>query len=584
MGYIGRMGEMGRHSGRVGMQSLLLLLFVGGGMLCSQTLRGQSGEEEESSVEVRGQASLTADFYSAESVENSLFESRRPATLVRFLFTPVITAGDFSLPFTLLLSSEQTNVTTPSVPNPSLSQFLQNRANRLTFSPEYKWARLDLGTWTPRYSNMTTGNQALFGAGFDLTPGPLRLAFFYGSAQAAIEPDSATGVTGAFARESMTGRISVGDEEKTEFGLNMVRVKDDTASIAPQSAGGLVPEEGMTLSADVKMKIAEKLTVEGEFAGSAYSRNLRSAEIEDSEIASTFITLRESTRLDYGGRLGVAWNEPLWGASLVGRYLGDGFVPLGYPYAQSDLAEVTLSPRASLLENRLQLNGSLGYRVNNLQNTSAASTNQLIGTISGTGRIGTNLTLSGSYANAGFESILDRDTLKIRTVTESFSFTPMYTLRDANATHAIALSLNLSDFVEENTLTSLASINDMFSLTGTWSVALRKTPLKGTLSTTYTRNNLPLGVLTILSSSLRASLRLMKGDLTPSLRFSYSQNGIGESDPDNRFGVKGGVSWKVMERLTLQTEGSVVRHQYGDLRPGASYTELLLRTGISTQF
>lgn len=568
--------------GRVA-EPIVLLLICGGGLFSAVILSAQSDDEDPGLV-VHGGASLTADFYSKESESALSTNPRRPSTLVRFLCTPVITAGDFSLPFTLLLSSKQADVTTPSAPDPSLSQFLQDRGNRLTLSPEYRWARLDLGTWTPRYSELTTGNQALFGAGFDLTPGPLRLAFFYGSAQVAIEPDSATGTTGAFSRESISGRVSIGDRERSEFGLNMVRVKDDTTSIAPQSRGGLVPEEGTTLSADLHMKIADKMTVEGEVAGSVFSRNLRSDEVEGTEFASALITFRESTRLDYGGRLGLAWNESLWGASLVGRYLGDGFVPLGYPYAQSDLAEVTLSPRASLLENRLQLNGSLGYRVNNLQSTSSATTSQIIGLISGTGRIGTALTISGSYTNAGFESQLDGDTLKIRTVTESFSLSPSLTLRDSSILHTVMLSLNLSDFVEENTLTSLASINDMLSITGTWSAAFRRTPLKGTLSATYTRNNLPLGVLTILSSSLGASLRLMKGDLIPSLRLSWSRNGIGESDPDNRLGVKAGVAWKVFDRLTLQTTGSVVRHQYGDLRPGASYTELLLRTGLSTQF
>ncbi len=562
----------------------IVLLLICGGCLFSAVILSAQTDEEEPALTVHGGASLTADFYTKESESGLSFEPRRPATLLRLLCTPVITAGEFSLPFTLLLSSEQSAVTTPSAPNPSLSQFLQNRGNRLTLSPEYRWARLDLGTWTPRYSTLTTGNQALFGAGFDLTPGPLRLALFYGSAQAAIEPDSATGTSGAFSREAITGRVAIGDREASLFGLNLVRIKDDTTSIAPEGRGDLVPVEGTTLSADLKMKIVEKMTVEGEVAGSVFSRNLRSDEVEGSEFGSVLITFRESTRLDYGGRLALAWNEPLWGASLVGRYLGDGFVPLGYPYAQSDLAEVTLSPRASLLENRLQLNGSLGYRVNNLQSTSSATTSQIIGLISGTGRIGNRLTISGSYTNAGFESRLDDDTLKIRTVTESFSLSPGLTLRDSSVHHAVMLSLNLSDFVEENTLTSLASINDMLSITGTWSAALQRIPLKGTLAITYTRNNLPLGLLTIVSSSLGGSLRLMKGDLTPSLRLSWSQNRIGDADPDNRIGLRAGLVWRALERLTLQTEGSLLRHSYGDLRPGASYTELLIRTGLSTQF
>ena len=559
---------------------VLLLLAV---LTIDTPLYGQT-EEEKAALRLRGQVTLSGDVYSLESTPEEAIRPRRPSSLVRFVFTPTLSYGDLHLPLTLILSSNQTNITTPRAPNQSLIQYLQNPMNRLSFSPEYKWARLDLGTYTPRYSELTTGNQQVFGGGVDLRPGAFRVAAFTGTSQRAIEPDSVNGVVGAYARRTMAGRVALGSERKALFGLNIIRIVDDTTSIAPQSRGGLLPQEGITGSADLSLNVGEKISVNGEVAGSVFSRNLRSPEVDDTEIVSGLMTIRESTRLDYGARGSFDYSEKTWGATLVARYLGDGFVPIGYPYAQTDLVEFSLAPRAQLFENRLFLNASIGYRVNNLQNTSLATSNQLIGMFNGTARLSENVTVSGTYSNFGFESNIDQDTLKIKTITQNVGLTPSLILRGEKATQSVTLSFNLSDFTEENTLTSSQSVNDMLALVGSYSISLLRIPFTGSATASYVKNNLSLGALTVLSGSLGGSYRLLKGDLTPSLRLSYSRNGIGGASPDNQIRLRVGLGWKIFDRVTLNTSGSITNHSYGDIRPGASYTELSGRTGLSMRF
>ena len=562
-------------------RSLPMLLFAA---LIANTVSLWAQSDEKTKTSLTGQATLTGDFYSLESSPDEFIQPRRPSSLVRFVLTPTLTYGDLRLPLTLVLASTQTNVTTPRAPDQSLTQFIQNPMNRLSFSPEYKWIRVNLGTHIPRYSELSTGSQSVFGAGIDLHPGPFRFALFTGTSQRAIEPDSASRIVGAYARRTIAGRMAVGSEDGVLFGINAVRVKDDTTSIAPQSRGGLLPQEGITGSADIDMKIAKKITFKAEFAGSAFSRNLRSPEIADAEAAAPIMTVRESTRLDYGARAELEYAERTWGATAVARYLGDGFVPLGYPYAQSDLAEISIAPRAQLLNNKLLLNGTLGYRVNNLQNTSLATSNQIIGTLNATARVGKNLMISGNYTNFGFESTLDQDTLKIKTVTQSFGIVPTLILQGESATHSISLAFNLSDFTEDNTLTSLQSVNDMLSLVGSWSLSMRSIPFSSTATASYVQNNLALGSLKIFAGSLSGSYRLFNGDLTPSLRLSWSRNSIGSASPDNQLGLRLALAWRMLDPVTLNVSGSATRHEYGDIRPGASYTEYLLRTGITTRF
>ena len=561
-----------------GLVPLLLLAIISAStsLLYAQT-------DDKAQFSLTGQATLTGDFYSLESEPQGLIRPRRPSSLARLVLTPTVAWGDLKLPLTLVLSSTQTNVTTPRAPDQSLTQFLQNPMNRVSFSPEYKWVTINLGTHIPRYSTLSTGNQSAFGAGIDLRPGPFRFAVFTGTSQRAIEPDSANGIVGAYARRTLAGRMAVGSQEGVLFGLNAVRIEDDTTSIATQQRGGLLPQEGITGSADITMQLAKKMTIKGEIAGSAFSRNLRSPEVAEAEVVSPIMTVRESTRLDYGALTELDYSDRSWGAKVTARYLGDGFVPLGYPYAQTDLAEISFAPRAQLLNNKLLLNGSLGYRVNNLQNTSLATSNQIVGTFNATARIGKSLTVSGNYANFGFESELDQDTLKIKTVTQNISLTPVLILQGKNATNSLSLSFNLSDFTEDNTLTSTQSVNDMLSLVGSWSLSMRSIPFSSTATASYVQNNLALGKLTIIAGSLGGSYRLFKGVLTPSLRLSWSQNGIGDAGPDNRLGMRLGLAWRVADPVTFNISGSATRHQYGEIRANASYTEYLLRTGIATR-
>jgi hypothetical protein len=49
--------------------------------------------------------------------------------------------------------------------------------NNFAVNPKYKWAEIQLGTQYLNYSNLSTGDIGIFGAGFDLRPGKFELNF-----------------------------------------------------------------------------------------------------------------------------------------------------------------------------------------------------------------------------------------------------------------------------------------------------------------------------------------------------------------------------------------------------------------------
>ena len=96
-------------------------------------------------VSVSGNASLTADFYDYTSDPLAAQKGRRPTQLYRLVFNPTITFGGlFAIPFNIMLTLPETNVTTPIIQNPSLGEYILNPANAFGFSsiaPRIGWAQ-----------------------------------------------------------------------------------------------------------------------------------------------------------------------------------------------------------------------------------------------------------------------------------------------------------------------------------------------------------------------------------------------------------------------------------------------------------
>ena len=69
----------------------------------------------------------------------------------------------------------------------NIGQFLTNPMNNFGLNPTYKWAEFQLGTQYLKYSDLSTGDIGIFGAGFSLKPGDYRFKFFTGTSQQGLD-------------------------------------------------------------------------------------------------------------------------------------------------------------------------------------------------------------------------------------------------------------------------------------------------------------------------------------------------------------------------------------------------------------
>ncbi|MBL0176840.1 MAG: hypothetical protein IPP94_16525 [Ignavibacteria bacterium] len=567
------------------MARILLFMFVCGLLLLQAQAQAQDGAG--SAVRVSGGVTVTGDVYGFQSTPDSAEQGRRPPSLFRLVFNPTITIGEYiTLPFNIMLSSSETNVVTPNAKNSSFLQFIQNPMNSLgflSFSPRAGWAQAHLGSHVPSYSELSTGDEQVFGAGIDLTPGLFRFALSAGSSQRAIQPDSAASVRGAYARQQYAAKIGYGSE--TTFGhLNFVRAKDDPASIARVPAG-VMPQEGMVLSTNFRIALTDAVGVFGEAAASAFTRDMRSADIEgDSPVPQSMYRQRESSRSDYAGTFGVDVNNEDWGVRLSSKYIGAGYSTLAFPYLQPDRLEFLAAPRVRFFDQHVNITGSVGYRTNNLSKTNGATTTQLIGSANVLVIATDDLSISARYANFGIRNNLVNDTLKLETVTNSVSISPSYTLRTEGAVHSMTAIFSIDAFTDYNVVSGRQGSNNTQTLMGVYSVSFMENPLSISVTGSRMTNDLPVSKLLLYSASFNASYRLFEGALLPSLGLSWSSNALGAFTPDRQLLGRFAVQWAATKSLALNVAVSRNDYRYGSSRPGVAFVELFLESSASWRF
>lgn len=243
--------------------------------------------------------------------------------------------------------------------------------NQIGITPEWQWGRAYAGSFSDSYSSLTWSGVRMRGAGFNINPGPLRLAAFHGRSQSAVVGGV---LDGAYRRSMSGGRIGFGRRSDTGDGrfidVVLLRAADDpsslpipeadaTPSVPTDNAFAVTPQENIVLATVTRVPLWQGLiVVSGEAAASIHSRDRRAPVLTDDALDEyagllrTFITPRASTYGDiaHNGKVELR-NLALPGssnqsrrtlsASLGYRYVGAGYVSLGLASLPADQQAIT---------------------------------------------------------------------------------------------------------------------------------------------------------------------------------------------------------------------------------------------------
>lgn len=454
-----------------------------------------------SPVKLSGSVSATTESYSTSGIA-----PRYPGNVSRLILQANVQLYEqINLPFELYLSTQQLT--------------LQQPFNQFGVSPVlFGWLKLHAGYYTAQLSELTFGDARMLGGGIEASPGNFRFAVLYGQMRTALSPDSASGFFGQYARTALAAKIGYGNLSSTYLDLNVVKAFDDSASVAP-SASTAPPSENVATSLAFGFPVvSDRIKVAGEIGVSLFSGDVRVQEATEYVSVPKFLfTPRYSSQVDAAAVLSVLTRptDDLT-VALNGRWIGPGYVTLGYVQLPSDVLETTVAPSVRLLNGALSLRGSLGFRFNDLRGNRLSPTTRTIGSLYSSWQATQAFGLDAQYTNYGIRTAPRLDTLRIENVSQSLTLSPRFLFPLFGAQHTLLLSYSLQDVNDQSILGGKVNRNVTQTALASWSQAFGF-PLSLTTTALYNNADVAGARLQITSLSETLGYNFLEGKLNTSL-------------------------------------------------------------------
>ncbi len=555
---------------------------------------------KKSSFTISGTAGVSYEHYGLNRKPSGWngFMPRKPWNQTRFNFSPTMQFGkNFTLPFNFNFALKPVNYAGPytGIKNQTFSQFVTNPMNSFGLNPTYKWAELQLGTQYLNYSELSTGDIGVFGAGVDLRPGTYRIKFFTGLSQQGI--NFFTGppaTTGAYKRKNWMASLGKAEEGKYELAFNFAKGKDDISSV-DTIFPNIKPQEGFTLSFAGKVFFKDGFYFNAEAAQSIYTKDLTLP--RDTNMASfkPFIDGHSSTVKDYAAEAGIGRRSKNVDIGAKLKYIGAGFQTPGYPFMLPDRLDYTMNTRFNAWKNksgsyRMNVVASVGQRVNNVSNTTLRA-KQFIGNINWFTQFDDHWNLNLSFNNFGFQAPGGINPYGIKNVSNDLGINPSYTWSNEKIIHLLSLSYNYSKYDERDVLSGLVTSNNTHTALLTYVPTFITKNISPDFSVMYFNNSLPGFKLTLITVSSGLGMPAIKDksggyrmNLRGQLQYNYSKTNNFKNN--NNLIASGNIDWRISKKITWNTFISSNQFKYGDeiVPNNASYWESSIRMGFQYRF
>jgi hypothetical protein len=278
-----------------------------------------------------------------------------------------------------------------ALPRPNLRQSLLRPGNGFSINPKRKELELHFGTFTTQVSKLTAGNLPyVMGAGVQAKVLFLKVAGSVGMTQQEIGRNSVFGIPGSHPRLMGTVRIGMGDLKKSHLYLNLVRVKDDTIwSRLPDSLmTRRVLMDGSVFSAEVGVKLSQRLYTKAEYAISAFTADQRAP-----PWPTGLLPLRLRDQIEAAGKLILFNSNTRFGTAMDSKTTyktkrmevvfrvetrGLSFQLPAYYSLVTDYQNLTGTFKRKFFDGRLSAQAGAGLNVNNRAGAKSSTQTQAI--------------------------------------------------------------------------------------------------------------------------------------------------------------------------------------------------------------
>ncbi len=481
--------------------------------------------------------------------------------------------GFLSLPFSTNFSNGQFvyNYQLPPLKLPSY--------NFTGLSPSYKWATLHIGDRTMTFSPYTLANHSFRGIGLELKPKKFRFAAMYGRLRRAVAEDleNPNNIEPVYKRKGWG--VSIGYEDKEDaIQLIVFSAKDDSTSIPSILYNSEIkPAANTIFSVTGKKKLSDKISIEGDYAYSAFTRN-QNAEVVNEEInfAKKMLglfqpTMSSSYNLALKTSLNIKFNFA--DVAIIHERVQPGYRTLGALFFNDDFENWTLSTQTSLWKKKIVLSSNFGLQRNDIKNTADNQLIRFIGSANMTITPNEKLNINASYSNfrntnkirTSIIPLIQVDSIKLSQINQNANLTISYlTGAEKNIMFNGIFSFQNANTIEnEEVLASQNNSNYMGNLMHTYIFTQSKIKLTGAILGNY--NVLPTISSLSISPTFSSAIPLLneKMNITQTASYVYVKV-IETSNPNHLLNIQNNIQYKMHKKHTLGLVMNYVNKIQGD--------------------
>ncbi|MEE9372649.1 MAG: hypothetical protein V3V00_06305 [Saprospiraceae bacterium] len=458
-----------------------------------------------------------------------------------------------SIPFSMILTARNK---TSSLPNfGELADAFKNnirdniegqrdRFVRFGMSPHYKWMKLHLGHRSMNLSKFTLSNLNFFGTGTELNPGNIRFAAMYGRLAKAEPIDLSLNTPNLpiYQRKGWGTKIGYGTEQDF-VDLIVFGAKDDANSIDiplnyPSQPS---PQSNLTFGLNIQKQFADRFRFRLESGLSMISAN-----INDEAVADDQNTAFDAS-LDYEGENFVA--------GFKFKRIDPNYKSFGAFFFNNDLVEYSANVGFGLMEDKANVNLSVGIQSNNISLLKSTTTSRLIysGDLSyALEAFSANANYSNNSTDIGYVLNPELDSLNAVIISQNAGLNFNYSITgNERMQHTFTLSGNLQEVSDDidNPLESAKS--QMMVAHFIYNLMFPESKTRITARVNYNQNELAQMLIKRSGFGFGVSQSLLEDKMNAGIDINFFNNSNALSDNSTNLNTQLRLGYNISDDLNL---------------------------------
>ena len=454
--------------------------------------------------------------------------------------------------------------------------------NQFGMSPKYKWVTAHLGFRSMQFSQYSLAGLNFLGAGVELEipDTKFKVKAMGGRLIKAIPLTNGLNVVSedpAFERWGYGANVEY-KYKSGQIGFSVFKAQDLISSINTDSLLLLKPAENVVSAITFQQKIGKRLSFNGEYALSAYTRDRRLEAVQSNEFGyqNNFGWLIESnsstvTNSAFTGNLTYAIKSHSFGVTY--RRVGPEYESMGAAFLNNDVEEVTGNIATSILKRKVNLAGSLGLQRNNLADNLYTNDRRIIGSGNVTWAISNKVMLSGLYSNyraTSDPSALNvRDTIRFIQVTANYGIVATYSTASEKFGHNVVLSNNYqqANSISAGDLQTVENGSEFYNSNLSYTFTLVPKQLNITAAANYNQFLSPGIVNEAIGPTVAVSKPFLKKSLTAMVAYSLFNNYLDKEFQDTSSNIMASIGYNIKNHHQIKLDGRLMAREGNNSTP-----------------